>query len=371
MSYPVVDDPMEQDNTTVTITTRLTPEEVVDHRTKSPPRDIEKYPRYDRVEVLFGRIGSSTNVTRYGVMYYYNVGDMYVSTQSLSMYLYLILHDVHSSVRVHHAGTCDRRSKKRLSEMDYWFAKVEQIYVLDDGRESEKPKIWLNVRWFYRAEDMKGYDSTVAKRMKTRELIDSDEKDYITFTSVEGVVDVAQIDEGSATYDETKDGEDPSAGFFTRWRLEVMTRPGRGTRLVVVGVSLKDACECTCEGCPDQGYDDDAEQRYCDPCQNWMHLACLTRVAKKVSVEKVRTLFKDACVDEGFMRSLTRPIARGGVHKTFGNGNEVMKVRQAWKMLKSGGEVGDWEDEVNMYTLWPEDEEVQCFRCPQCKYQWV
>ncbi|KAF8119282.1 hypothetical protein EV363DRAFT_1200512 [Boletus edulis] len=350
MSNHVVDTPMEQDKTSVMITTRLTPEEVVDHRTKSPPRDIEKYPRYDRVEVVFGRIGSSSNVTGYGVMYDYNVGDI---------------------VRVHHAGTCDRRSKRRISEMEYWFAKVEEIYVLDDGRESEKPKIWLNVRWFYRAEDMKGYDSSVAKRMKTRELLDSDEKDYITFTSVEGVVDVAHIDEGSGTYEETKDGEDPSMGFFTRWRLEVRTRAGRGTRLVVVGVSLQDACECTCEGCPDQGYDDAAEQRYCDACENWMHVACLRRVAKKVSVEKVKTLFKEGWVDEEMMRSLTRPIARGGVHPTFGNGNEVMKVRQAWKMKKSGVEVGNWDEGVNMYTLWPEDEEVECFRCPQCKKQWV
>ncbi|KAF8432331.1 hypothetical protein L210DRAFT_3650420 [Boletus edulis BED1] len=349
MSHSAVDAPTDRPNTLV-IATRLTPEQVVDNRVKRPPHGIEGYHRYDCVSVFFGQTNSQPDGIGAGVMWELIVGDV---------------------IRVYHAGTVKRGREAGMSDMDYWYGSIERVCVVDDGKESGKPNIWIYVRWYYRAEDVKCYDTGIAERMKRRELLVSDEHDYIHFASIDGMVKIARVDERKATYDETDDHDDPSSGFFTRWGLEVkiVEELGKGPR--VVGVSLKDASECACDGCPDRAYNDEYEQRYCGQCDSWMHRRCLAREAKKVKSELIHDLFKETTDDEELIRCVTRPIARGGIHKTFGNGNEVAKVREAWKGLESGEDVSGWDEDVNTYALWPEDEGARYYMCPNCKEHWV
>ncbi|KAF8427117.1 hypothetical protein L210DRAFT_989058 [Boletus edulis BED1] len=258
-----------------------------------------------------------------------------------------------------------------MSEMDYWYGCIERVCVVDEGKDSGQPKIWIYVRWYYRAEDVKWYDTSIANRMKRRELLDSDECDYIHFASIDGMVKVAYVDENMATYDETEDREDPASRLFTRFDLEVKIVQDEGRRPRAVGVTLRGASECACDGCPDRAYDDEYEQRYCDRCERWMHLRCLARVAEKLKSELIHALFEATCDDKELLRCITKPIARGGVHKTFGNGNEAMKVSDAWKCLKRGEDVRGWDEDVNTYALWPEAEEALYYRCPNCKQHWV
>ncbi|KAF8121161.1 hypothetical protein EV363DRAFT_1187258 [Boletus edulis] len=342
MSHSAVDTHADHSNTLV-IATRLTPEQVVDNRAKVP-HDIERYPRHDRVNVVFfGQAHSQPEGIESGVMWELVVGDV---------------------VRVYHDGN-------EKSEMDYWYGCIERVCVVDDGKESDKPMIWIYVRWYYRAEDVKWYDRSIADRMKRRELLYSDERDYVHFASINGMVKVARVDERKATYDETDGRDEPTSGLFTRWGLEVKVVQDEGQRPRVVGVSLQETSECACEGCADRAYDDEYEQRYCEQCESWMHRRCLEREAEKVKSDLIYTVFKETSDDDDFVRGITRPIARGGVHKTFGNGNEVVKVREAWKRMESGADVRGWDEDVNTFALWPEDEGTRYYSCPVCEEHWV
>ncbi|KAF8120878.1 hypothetical protein EV363DRAFT_1302554 [Boletus edulis] len=237
----------------------------------------------------------------------------------------------------------------------------------------------------YRSEDVKWYE--------LGKYSGEDESDgsfwtatsaiIIQFESIDGRRDgeggLVSDERQRPTYGETEGADDPNdvIGDHKRWRLEVEhSNRTWGTTACydidcIERICEQDASSCACERCPNRGYDDEQEQRYCEECESWMHRRCLAREAETVKSELIYTVFKETTDDEDFIRGVSRPIARGGVHKTFGNGNEVVKVREAWRRLESGADVRGWDEDVNTYALWPEDEGTRYYSCPGCEEHWV
>ncbi|KAF8443727.1 hypothetical protein L210DRAFT_3502504 [Boletus edulis BED1] len=187
--------------------------------------------------------------------------------------------------------------------MDYWYGSIKHVCMVDDWKEGDKLKIWIYVCWYYHAEDVKCYDTRLVK--------------------------VARVDERKVTYDKTNDLEDASSGFFIRWGLKVKIVEDLGKQPCVVGVSLKRREVVTVTSAyvnrthQNAHVTTDGQTVHTMTSMNSNTATC-AHEAQKEKFEQIFALFKETTDNEEFIRRVTRPIACGGVHKTYTYTEEEM-----------------------------------------------
>jgi hypothetical protein len=130
---------------------------------------------------------------------------------------------------------------------------------------------------------------------------------------------------------------------------------------------------CGCNQChfPRGLYFPTVEQRYCRTCACWFNRACLEDLDCKVDTRPRTNLspaFNNVQLDKEFLRTVTRPISRGGPYGIVGNSRRFVEANSLLIESKTLGRLPHgWKDRLSQCTPSSDTDDVVHYRCPVCE----
>ncbi|KAG2129699.1 uncharacterized protein EDB93DRAFT_1256175 [Suillus bovinus] len=104
-----------------------------------------------------------------------------------------------------------------LAAMEYWYGKVNDIYVQPNTRDA-----WVNLQWYYRRIDLEDYCIDIAEFVGDYELVRSDHKSLVDMHCIEDHAIIQKYDEA-----DLKQLQIPPAKLYCRWEIEVTFKAGK------------------------------------------------------------------------------------------------------------------------------------------------
>ncbi|KAG9310564.1 hypothetical protein JVU11DRAFT_9117 [Chiua virens] len=323
------------------ITTRLSYDTILNKPKSHIPTGIQNCSSYRRIEVRFKGYGAEEH----------NTGEEFKTS---------VCYEIGDKLMIDHADVNTVSPLRHTRVMSYWYATLENIFV--DKRKPLFKRIWLQVRWLYRAIDLEDFLPAEADALLPYEVVESDHTSIVDFRTVQDRIDVNVVDD-RASYTPWLDSPNGDA-ILQRWSVSVDIVLDENGLQNPVGMRMNHFSRCAVEDCQRPHYDFRAQQRFCDQCNRWSHVDCLLNAGKETSDKDALSMLPNLPDSPKFALCLLTPIARGGPLLLFGNGATVTVIRRIYDdFLENNILQTNWDEFVDVHDLWPSGVPCTHFRC--------
>lgn len=249
-----------------------------------------------------------------------------------------------------------------LPAMGYWYGKVNDIYVARNSQDA-----WINIQWYYRRVDLEDECVDIAEFVGDYELVRSDHKSLVDMHCIEDHATIQIYDEADLTQCEI-----PPATLYCRWEISIEIKAGKLQKAHLTNAQQDTPMLCGCNQCyfPRGLYFPTVEQRYCRTCACWFNRTCLEDLDCKVDTRPRTNLspaFNNVQLDKEFLRTVTRPISRGGPYGIVGNSRRFVEANSLLIESKTLGRLPHgWKDRLSQCAPSSDTDDVIHYRCPVC-----